>query len=104
MAKVMDDFIQRGFDYAWKRDDTLTDAAVSKLFDGNFRPSDFRRGEGISYSKAKSDFLKGYKTGRGVLVKLPRTGNPGPSAIPTKWTKATVSRKGGQIQIRMGGR
>mgnify|MGYP001351484967 CR=1 FL=1 len=31
-----------------------------------------------------------------------RTG--GPSAIPTKWTPATVSRKGRQIQIRMGGR
>ena len=30
--------------------------------------------------------------------------NPGPSAIPAKWTPATVSRKGGQIQIRMGGR
>jgi hypothetical protein len=33
------------------------------------------------------------------------TANPaGPSAIPAKWTSATVSRKGGQIQIRMGGR
>jgi len=32
------------------------------------------------------------------------TANPaGPSAIPTKWTPAKVSRKGGQIQIRMGG-
>jgi hypothetical protein len=30
--------------------------------------------------------------------------NPGPSAIPARWTPATVSRKGGQIQIRMGGR
>jgi hypothetical protein len=30
--------------------------------------------------------------------------NPGHSAIPAKWTPATVSRKGGQIQIRMGGR
>ena len=30
--------------------------------------------------------------------------NPDPSAIPAKWTPATVSRKGGQIQIRMGGR
>jgi hypothetical protein len=30
--------------------------------------------------------------------------NPGPSAIPTRWTSATVSRKGGQIQIRMGRR
>jgi hypothetical protein len=31
--------------------------------------------------------------------------NPaGPSAIPGRWTPATVSRKGGQIQIRMGGR
>jgi hypothetical protein len=31
--------------------------------------------------------------------------NPaGPSAIPTKWTPATVSRKGRQIQIRVGGR
>jgi hypothetical protein len=28
--------------------------------------------------------------------------NPGPSAIPARWTQATVSRKGGQIQIRMG--
>jgi hypothetical protein len=30
--------------------------------------------------------------------------NPGPSAIPARWTPATVSRKGGQIQIWMGGR
>jgi hypothetical protein len=27
-----------------------------------------------------------------------------PAAIPARWTPATVSRKGGQIQIRMGGR
>ena len=34
---------------------------------------------------------------------IPRQ-NPGPSAIPAQWTPATVSRHGGQIQIRMGGK
>jgi hypothetical protein len=36
--------------------------------------------------------------------KLKGRKNPGPSAIPAKWTPATVSRKGRQIQIRIGGR
>ena len=37
---------------------------------------------------------------------IPKAGNPtaGPAAIPAKWTLATVSRKGGQIQIRIGGK
>jgi hypothetical protein len=39
--------------------------------------------------------------GRGSYLRNP---NPGPSALPSKWTKATVMRKGGQIQIRIGGR
>jgi hypothetical protein len=50
--------------------------------------------------------IKGqYVTFRGHRRKIAMQ-NPtaGPSAIPTKWTPATVSRKGGQIQIRMGGR
>lgn len=38
------------------------------------------------------------------VVRVNPTRAAGPSAIPTKWTPATVSRKGGQIQIRMGGR
>ena len=32
-----------------------------------------------------------------------RYGNPGPSALPSRWTPATVTRKGGKIQIRVGG-
>lgn len=34
----------------------------------------------------------------------PKVGNPaaGPAAIPSRWTPATVSRKGGRIQIRIG--
>lgn len=42
--------------------------------------------------------------GEPSMGKIFGTGNPGPSAIPSKWTPAVVSRKGGQIQIRMGGR
>jgi hypothetical protein len=96
MASVMSDFVQRGFDYAWKRDDTLTDAEVLALFDGNFRPSDFRHAEGITYSRAKSAFLKGYKTGHGVLRRLPRTSNPARSI------RAQVRRlASGQIQLKI---
>jgi hypothetical protein len=39
-----------------------------------------------------------------LFTARPAHANPGPSAIPARWTPATVSRKGGQIQIRMGGR
>jgi hypothetical protein len=42
-----------------------------------------------------------YVNGKATSVKQNPTA--GPSAIPTKWTPATVTRKGGQIQIRMGG-
>ena len=47
----------------------------------------------------------GYSGGWWWSVVGPRAANPaGPSAIPANWTPAVVSRKGGQIQIRMGGK
>jgi hypothetical protein len=57
-------------------------------------------------AKAQADSLNG---GHGPAFPGTGTGLYGgpksnPSAIPAKWTPATVSRKGGQIQIRMGGR
>lgn len=36
--------------------------------------------------------------------KNPAVAHAGPSAIPTKWTPASITRKGRQIQIRIGGR
>jgi len=47
---------------------------------------------------------QGRKWKRKLKGAVGRLVNPGPSAIPSKWTNATVSRKGGQIQIRIGGR
>jgi hypothetical protein len=60
-------------------------------------------GVGYLYRDTKAVATIHYKPP--YIPRFARAQNPaGPSAIPTKWTKATVSRKGGQIQIRMGGR
>ena len=45
-----------------------------------------------------------YPTQREAITAAKEQVNPGPSALPSKWTRATVTRKGGQIQIRIGGR
>jgi hypothetical protein len=39
-----------------------------------------------------------------VREKVEQVSNPGPSSIPSKWTPATITHKGRQIQIRIGGR
>ena len=45
-----------------------------------------------------------YKDTRQIAKIKAARANPGPSALPSKWTRATVTRKGGKIQIRIGGR
>ena len=58
--------------------------------------------EGIGY---RLKIIKRWPSSQTVMrSKRRKHRNPGPSAIPAHWTRATVSRKGGQIQIRMGGR
>ncbi len=42
-----------------------------------------------------------FNEGKGQYFGAP---NPGPSALPSKWTPATVTRVGGKIQIRVRGR
>jgi len=45
-----------------------------------------------------------YKDTRQIAKVKAARANPGPSALPSKWTPATITRRGRQIQIRMGGR
>jgi hypothetical protein len=59
--------------------------------------------EGIGYRLKVLQKVPSYKAMSHAAARS-REGNPGPAAIPARWTPATVSRKGGQIQIRMGGR
>jgi hypothetical protein len=66
-------------------------------------------GRSFPSKREANQFIRYLKSGTSLKLhwkaRKTRTGNPaGPSAIPAKWTPATVSRKGGQIQIRMGGR
>lgn len=96
MARTMRDFMQRGSDYASKHNAYLTPAQIAAVFDANFQPSDFRRGEGVTFSRARADFLAGYKAWQKTLSLLPRTGNPGGGL------RAQVRRlASGQIQLKI---
>jgi hypothetical protein len=75
-------------------------AKVAKILPGKKMRVQFPSGKRYTVGTSQAFKVSG---GRIVMPRRP-TANPGPSAIPTKWTPATVSRKGGQIQIRMGGR
>jgi hypothetical protein len=56
--------------------------------------------EGIGY---RLRVIKKWPTA-GAMRRILSHQNPGPSALPSKWTPATITRRGRQIQIRVGGR